>query len=344
MNKPLVSIIITTFAGSNVLSRSIQSVLNQTYKNWELIVVDDNNPDTVERQATEKVIKTYVCENIKYIKHTRNMNGSAARNTGIKNSSGEYIAFLDDDDIFYPTRLEKCIQTVINNTKCDSVLTNVIVTDGTSIIDCIEQNNHHDPLRDMFFGNVLGTGSNLFLSRKAVDTLGGFDESFSRRQDVEFMIRFYKQFKSAYLQENLAVKVVQHRKNITIDYPKFKSVEEHFIDTFREVVFDYLSDTDRMEYLNHTYTVLFRMAMVSSTEHIRLAVEDLIAIRPLSTKEKLMVRFEKLYRACRNNNFIYSIKRRKEQKNNAARVRALGVKFHDTDIQMLSKWGVIKEG
>lgn len=344
MNKPLVSIIITTFAGSNVLSRAIQSILNQTYENWELIVVDDNNPDTAERQATEGVMKTYVRENIKYVKHTKNMNGSAARNTGIKNSSGEYIAFLDDDDIFYPKRLEKCIQTMLSNPGCDSVLTNVIVTDGTSIIDCIEQTNHQDPLRDMFFGNALGTGSNLFLSRKAVDALGGFDDSFSRRQDVEFMIRFYQQFKSAYFQENLVVKVVQHRKNMRIDYQKFKGVEEHFIETFRDVIFDYLSDVDRMAYLNHTYTILFRMAMASSSEHVHQAVKDLITIRPLSTKEKLMVRFEKLYRACRNNSFLYSIKRRKEQKNNAARVRALGLKFYDKDIQMLSKWGVIKEG
>lgn len=324
MNNPLVSIIITTYAGGSVLSRSISSVLQQSYHNWELIVVDDNNPGTLERRDTEQIMKNYVNdERIQYIKHEKNKNGSAARNTGIRNAKGIYIAFLDDDDVFFPNRIERCVFELKEHPECDSVLANVIVTDGSEVIDVIEQVKHTDPLRDMFFGNPLGTGSNLFLTKKAIDLLDGFDDSFLRRQDVEFMIRFYKKFKSVYVNENLVVKIVGKREKVIIDYQKFRKIEKHFIAAFYDIIYEYLGENDRKNYLNHTYTVLFKMALVSSKADVKVAIQDLISVRPLSKKEIIMARMETLYRICRHNNFLYSIKKSKELKDNRRRVEPL---------------------
>ena len=98
-NTPLVSVIIPTYKRPDYLDRAIDSVLNQTYNNIEIIVVDDNNPNTEGRERTEKIMRRY--ENnphVIYIKHEYNKNGSAARNTGFKASHGVYLAFLDDDD------------------------------------------------------------------------------------------------------------------------------------------------------------------------------------------------------------------------------------------------------
>lgn len=343
MNNPLVSIIVTTYAGSGVLARSISSVLQQTYQNWELIVVDDNNPETVERRITEQLMKNYVNDKrIRYIKHEKNRNGSAARNTGIRNAKGFYIAFLDDDDVYFPSRIEHCVVELQSHPECDSVLTNVIVTDGSEVIDVIEQANHTDPLRDMFFGNPLGTGSNLFITKKAIDLLDGFDESFLRRQDVEFMIRFYKKFKSVYVNENLVAKIVEKRKNIKIDYQKFRGIEKHFISTFYDTIYCYLDEKDRKDYLNHTYTVLFRMALVSSTADVKVAIQDLLSVRSLSEKERIMVRIEKLYRGCRNNNFLYSIKKRKEIKDNRRRGRVSMKRIGDSERSVLASLKAIK--
>lgn len=99
-NNPLISVIIPSYNRADILPRAISSVLEQTYSNFELIIVDDASTDT-----TEAVISNIKDERIKYIKHEKNSNGSVARNTGIKNASGEYIAFLDSDDEWHKDKL-----------------------------------------------------------------------------------------------------------------------------------------------------------------------------------------------------------------------------------------------
>lgn len=339
----LVSIIITTYSGSYVLERAIKSVQQQTYKSLEIIVVDDNNPESEERKKTEKVMNKFSKDNsVKYFRHERNMNGSVARNTGIKNANGRFIAFLDDDDIYMPSRIEKCVNILKNNSEYNSVLTGVIVTDGIQVIDIIEQKSHDDPLRDMFFGNPLGTGSNMFFTRSAIEYLNGFDVSFLRRQDVEFMVRFYKHFKSAYIHENLAVKVVQKRPNININYKKFVKIEKQFISTFSNIIYSYLDNEDRFNYLNHTYTVLFRMALVSSSKDTRMATVDLRKIRKLTVKEKIFAKFSTIYRICRYNPILYGIKVKSEQKKNNIRISQLLPFVDAKEIQFMKNYKVIK--
>ena len=96
-----VSVIIPTYKGSDNLIRAIKSVLNQTYKNIEIIVVDDNDENSIFRKENEERLKSFIDDNkIIYLKHKCNKNGAAARNTGLRKSSGAYITFLDDDDYF----------------------------------------------------------------------------------------------------------------------------------------------------------------------------------------------------------------------------------------------------
>ena len=111
----MVSVIITTFGGDSKLRRAIASVLNQTYTDVEVIVVDDNDPKSEARAKTESIMQQYECDaRVVYLKHRHNMNGAAARNTGIKEARGSYIAFLDDDDYFFQNRLEKLV-TVLDS-------------------------------------------------------------------------------------------------------------------------------------------------------------------------------------------------------------------------------------
>ena len=111
MDKPLVSVIIPTYSRPEYIVRAIDSVLGQTYKNIEIIVVDDNGIGSCHQIETENVLKDYITQGkITYIRHKTNKNGSAARNTGFRASYGEYINFLDDDDYFLPTKIEKQIE------------------------------------------------------------------------------------------------------------------------------------------------------------------------------------------------------------------------------------------
>ena len=103
-----VSIIMSAYNAQNTISRAIRSVLNQTYKDIELIVVNDCSTDN-----TEKIIKKYKDDRIVYIKHDTNMSAGCARNTGIKNATGDYIAFLDSDDYYN----KEYIQTMVDGTE-----------------------------------------------------------------------------------------------------------------------------------------------------------------------------------------------------------------------------------
>lgn len=99
---PFVSIVIPTYNRARFLGRLVRSVLNQTYKNFEVIVADDASTDD-----TAEIIKTFKDDRIRYIRHESNAGAAAARNTGIKASRGEYVAFQDSDDEWLPEKLEK---------------------------------------------------------------------------------------------------------------------------------------------------------------------------------------------------------------------------------------------
>jgi len=106
---PIFSVIIPTYNRANLLPRPIKSVLNQTYQNFELIIVDDCSTDN-----TEEVVKAFFDERIKYFKHKKNKGVLGARNTGFKLAKGKYIAFLDSDDEFLPQALETTVSKFIN--------------------------------------------------------------------------------------------------------------------------------------------------------------------------------------------------------------------------------------
>ena len=113
MNEPLVTVIITTYKRPDKIERAIDSVINQTYPNIELIVVDDNIKDTQERKETEKIVERY--SNIRYIKNEKNLGGALSRNVGIKEANGEFISFLDDDDKYKPTKIEEEYKCYLEN-------------------------------------------------------------------------------------------------------------------------------------------------------------------------------------------------------------------------------------
>jgi glycosyltransferase involved in cell wall biosynthesis len=102
---PFVSIIIPTYNRARLLGRAIHSILNQTYPNFEIIVVDDCSSDN-----TESVVRSFCDERIQYIRHEENKGAVAARNTGIMAARGEYIAFQDSDDEWFSEKLEKQIR------------------------------------------------------------------------------------------------------------------------------------------------------------------------------------------------------------------------------------------
>ncbi len=113
----LVSIILPTFKRPDKLKRAINSVLNQTYLHWELVVIDDNHPKSEARKQTELYMQQYKQDaRIIYIQNKENLGGALSRNEGIKKANGFFITFLDDDDEYLPEKIEKQVN-LFNSSK-----------------------------------------------------------------------------------------------------------------------------------------------------------------------------------------------------------------------------------
>lgn len=201
-----VSVIIPTYGIPTFLQKSIDSVLNQSLDDIELIVVDDNSPESEERKKTQALIQNYRGK-LKYIQHEKNKNGAAARNTGIREAQGKYIAFLDSDDEYDVDRLLKCYTAI---EKLDDSYGAVYT--GCSFY---RKNELYRKFKNVKTGNFLletlacefsfCTGSNIFMKASIVRELNGFDESFLRHQDYEFLVRFFEHY-SIYSIPELLVK------------------------------------------------------------------------------------------------------------------------------------------
>lgn len=239
MNKQLVSVIIPTYKRPNFLKRSIDSVLAQTYKNIEIIVVDDNNPNTQARMETEQVMKNYVRTNIKYIQHAKNRNGSAARNTGIRNSSGKYIALLDNDDEFMKEKIELQVKTLEElGDSYGVVYTKFIRKNRGKLVDKGVENRSGDLTLEILKGTFyISSGSNILIRRDIVDKINGFDESFLRRQDLEFLIKASLLTKIAHVDKVCLIINKDDRSNaVSLSVNQAKENAERYLEVFNDYI------------------------------------------------------------------------------------------------------------
>lgn len=107
MINPLISIVIPSFNHDRFIKKAIESVINQTYKNWELVIVDNNSTDN-----TDDILKCFDLPNIKVLKINNGGIIALSRNMGIKHSNGEWVAFLDSDDEWFVNKLQTCIDQI----------------------------------------------------------------------------------------------------------------------------------------------------------------------------------------------------------------------------------------
>ncbi len=202
--KPLVSVIIPTYNRDTFLEDTILSVSNQTYKNVEILVVDDGS----KYNYAEKICRKF--DNCNYFYKT-NGGLSSARNYGIKKAKGDYIAFLDDDDLWNEAKLEKQVEILKNHKQVDLVhsTAEVIKENGTKTGNIIGCPRKEDLNRTGYvFWRALGkwgVKSPTPLVRKSVfkkDLM--FDETIMVGEDVDFYCRFFYRHKIFLINEPLA--------------------------------------------------------------------------------------------------------------------------------------------
>lgn len=257
----LVSVVIPTYGRPDNLSRAISSVLNQTVCDFEVIVVDDNNPGTLERVQTENILDSFQSSKILYIKHDKNLNGATARNTGVKNASGEYIAFLDDDDEFFETKLEYQIDFMKKNNYKFTYCRAVKYKDDNVIYES-KYNCSGDLTKDILCSNSDINSSAVLIKRDLFDLVGGFDVSFRRNQDYEFILRCLE-FEGLHCFDKAQIKRHVDSKLNHPSFEEYRLIRKSFLDKFKVKV----NELSIVDYVDFISLYNFDLARYSAREN-----------------------------------------------------------------------------
>lgn len=222
---PKVSVIIPVYNGEKYISLAIDSVFNQTYKNIEIIVVDDGSTD-----RTAEIIQSYQQKNelsgrvkLIYI-YQQNQGCAAARNHGIANSNGEYIAFLDYDDLWLPEKIDLQVKYMLDHSEIGMVHSNNWAIDGDGNI--ISGTNRPKGAQGKCFKEIFIQNSisvlTVVIRKKCIEKIGFFDESLRYVEDRDLWLRLAREFPIGYIDQklgfyrlhssNMTTNIIQHLK------------------------------------------------------------------------------------------------------------------------------------
>ena len=209
-----VSVIMPTYNRAYIIEQAMKSVLQQSFPEWELIIVDDGSTD-----ATEEIVKKYVNQRIRYVRLVSNHGGNYARNIGIENSTGEFLAFLDSDNEWMPDALASAVETLEKMRGEYRLITAVTAfhyLDGTVDVRPAEKElelmTRESLLKNIFFfGAPLADMNTYVFSRNCISLVGGFDVEQRRGQDWELLIRLLSDERIAYrfLNRQTAINYIQ---------------------------------------------------------------------------------------------------------------------------------------
>jgi glycosyltransferase involved in cell wall biosynthesis len=199
---PRVSVVIPTYNSARFLREAIQSVLNQTYSDFEVVIIDDGSTDD-----TESVVRSFG-ERVSYVKQP-NRGVSAARNQGIRDAKAEYVAFLDSDDIWLPNKLAEQIPLLEQDPELGLVYSDwaVVPEHGEaepSFLKKVPGSSGHVFEALLQWGFILTSGT--VVRRACLDEVGYFDETLSIAQDYDLWLRISYRWKVALVSKSLLIK------------------------------------------------------------------------------------------------------------------------------------------
>ncbi|PIG94123.1 glycosyltransferase family A protein [Gloeocapsopsis sp. IPPAS B-1203] len=218
---PQVSVIIPAYNAMNYLPETLDSLLKQTFDDFETIIVNDGSTDEIERwaaQITDPRVKLISQEN-------RGL--AAARNTGIAHAQGEYLAFLDADDLWKPTKLEKQVQSLQSNPDVGLVYTWTVVADPNGkptgrVFASLAEGNVWKKLTEF---NIVGCGSVAMVRRSCFEKVGVFDRNLgSWVEDWDMWLRIASSYPFAVIKEPL----VYYRQHLNNGSKNLQAMEQNF--------------------------------------------------------------------------------------------------------------------
>lgn len=228
--QPLVSVVIPTHERPELLREAARSVAAQTYDRIELIVVDDNSATPARRALSDARLDSLV--SVHHARHSENRGASAARNTGIQAASGEYVAFLDDDDCWKEEKIAAQVRAFRRADERVGVVYTGIehVASGQSTVEVPELRG--DIARELLVGKSLAPTSTVMIRRDSLQAVGGFDEELPSWNDRDLYLRLSRHCEFQPVTEPLTVRRSKHdtdqlssdyetKRDVT--YPRFVS-------------------------------------------------------------------------------------------------------------------------
>ena len=237
--KGLVSVVIPTYKRTDKLERAIDSVLSQSYKNLELLLVNDNVPGDEYTEALKEKVRKYESDpRFHLLMQDKHINGAVARNFAIRRAQGEYIAFLDDDDWWEPTKIEKQVK-VLSELDSSWGGTSCLITQYDAegrIIGKTRKYREGKIYKDVIFMTTDVATGTLLLRHTALDDAGYFDESLLRYQDVQLLTQFTYYFKLKLVEECLHNADCSDAQNRLIDENKLNNATNAYFKSTSSVI------------------------------------------------------------------------------------------------------------
>lgn len=200
----LVSVVIPTYERPEYLEGAIRTALKQSHESIEVIVVDDGSTNQYAREIVDSFPEIVTC-----IQHEKNKGLSAARNTGIKKSNGNFIAFLDDDDRWHRKKLEYQVSALDQDHKVGLATCLVAsITPNNNIVHCETGAPEGDCSEKILIGNIIGTPSRVLIRKECFGEIGMFDESLPTKQDWDLYLRLCQEWNVVAVEDHLCFRTI----------------------------------------------------------------------------------------------------------------------------------------
>ncbi|WP_321289650.1 glycosyltransferase family 2 protein [uncultured Sunxiuqinia sp.] len=279
---PKISIIIPTYKRPDSINEAVENCLSQTYENKEIIVIDDNGLNTDYQKRTQKNLRKYInSDEIKYFPLKDNWGACAARNFGIKKSSGKYIAFFDDDDEWTLDKIEKQFEVFAQS---DDHLGIVVCSQKVVDVNANKEitTTHYNTLEYNTFEILLNSSitfatPNPLFRRSALISVNGFTENLESSQDLDLSLKIIKKFNLKSIPKVCHIVKIHNGERISTNHWKkisgFKYILEQYADD--------LNDAGKMLYLKRIIMHCYYGKIVDDLE---VYVEQLIQLNGFTLK------------------------------------------------------------
>ena len=264
----MVSVVIPTYKREDAVLRALKGVLKQTYTDIEIIVVDDNGKGNEHQIATEKAVLSLDNPCIRYVVHPENRGGCAARNTGIKEARGDFIAFLDDDDVWSDEFIELMLP-YFEKKEIGAVYCNYYSYNGILSVAYKKDTNHSgDVYRNILSGWCPASTSLFIVKRNSIIQAGLFDEELKSFQDYDMWLRLSKVCEFAYCKERLVLKYEGFDEQTSRNPERRKAGYKHVVEKYENS----LSTEDKIYFKKFTdiyyYDTLYRETIYNHSHKI----------------------------------------------------------------------------